>query len=504
MTFPSHLNYKRIALIIVMCVPNDIDALIPSSFADPAPPFHIRGINPSLTFCRHDEKDDAPLAALNITPYRHFVTNALNKNGNDVPIGDRLGRWSMAGMLWKAKDVHGSSPTENPRGFAKAWANLFPTLYSTVAPVGAAAGQVSLIIDNDENQTDVIDWSKQERGFYSVKPQFERLGLRGEICLELIENIKLNIQGGVCEYNFTPTFLNPITGVCYDEVTSVISDPIDGRLMLSAARTAIAREIGLNISSYRQLVAEDASAQLSICYPFKYKDKAGDVVLNLSPRITGGLIAPVSKKENLDIAFSLPVGNDDTLGGMIECALDLDFKETILANIACGYTLFDESNRKGYRVPSNIRESVLYPHKRDVHIERGGTWHLNASLQAQNFIEGLKAYIDYTWIVHRPDRFSFTDSTAFAARLAAVQSVTINGIVFTPLTVAEIAETNDGFAYGLEKLRTDSSWQATLLHGGLSYQLANNLEAGVSMQATFSGRNVFENTTLMGSVSFLF
>jgi hypothetical protein len=140
-----------------------------------------------------------------------------------------------------------------------------------------------------------------------------------------------------------------------------------------------------------------------------------------------------------------------------------------------GYTLFRSRSRTDLRVPNNEFQNVLYPFKPPVSHKRGGIWNVTASMFADGFIQNLKCYVDYSWIVKRQDTIAVTD-----ADFAIV------------------------FEKGCQTLARNSEFRVGVGHLGLVYEMTNNLQAGASLQVVLHGTQVYSPYTFTGTLTLLF
>lgn len=444
----------------------NISSVVVNNFVDPVPVFSVRGSTISLLPKKLEE--ESSLFSLSVSPYTQIIKSCYNDQSAEVPkLGDRVGVWGMGAMAHKlVVDPNVSLGSRVPVYGDK---TKFPTFW------GYANEHLSVL-----NGT--VNFTKKNDLYYSVDFEYEKIGIRTELACEPAEGFVVSIQGGFCDHKASqPKYYNPLTGEPYVESSSVLSsDPTTAHFMWNELREIHLRELNMDASGYQNIDLDDITFQLAAYYPVFGVDE--DV--RLVPRATLGVIIPsedILKKKKLAtdkdnvLKTLVPLGNEGFTGFLFEGALCLDFKNTINMTVAAGYTMFKERSIAGYRVPNNQYQCVLYPFTQDVTKKRGGTWHLSASMYAQDFIEGMQCYLDYSWIVHRRD------------------TVTLDVAANLPI-----------FKDGLPVLERLSEFRVGTAHLGLVYNMTKNIQAGAAVQVVLHGFQAFKPYTFMGSLSILF
>ncbi len=443
-----------------------LSPVVVNNFVDPVPVFTVRGSNISLVPKKVEEQ--APLFSLNISPYTQIIKSCYNDQSTETNnLGDRVGPWGMGAMAFGLV----ANPNANP--------NSFTAVYGDVATFPSFWAQTK-----DKYSTLLtINYPQRQDLYYSVDFEYEKVGIRSEIACEPAEGIVVSIQGGICDHKASkPVFYNPATpGTAYLETSQAQnSDPTTYNFMTTIYRELYLSELGMDDYGYQNVELDDITLQIAAYAPiFGTSD-----TMRLVPRATLGIIIPsdeilkkvtsTTTKDNI-LKGLVPLGNDGFTGFMVEGAASLDFKNTVNMTFAAGYTIFKERSIKGMRVPNNQYQCILYPFKQDVTKKRGGTWHLSASMFAQDFIEGMKCYIDYTWVVHRRD------------------TVTLDVAANLPI-----------FKDGLPVLERLSEFRVGTGHLGLVYNMTKNVQAGAAVQVVLHGFQVFKPYTFMGSLSITF
>ena len=455
-----------VAIVVALCGP--ISAIVTNNFVDPVPVFSVKGS--SISLLSKKLGNESANISVNFSPYTQIIKSCYKADGTEsARLGDRVGHWGMGAM---ARDI-----IANPGASSSAWVPVlgdpttFPLFWAQAKDKVASLNTVNFI-----QQTDL---------FYSVDFDYEKVGMRAEVAFEPAEGFVCSLQGGICDHKTSaPRYWNPVTSAAYLETSGAESaDPTMAAFMWATRRETYFAELGLDVSGYQNVELDDFTAQVAFSYPLIFKDDPKAAV-RLVPRATVGLIIPsdeIMKKKKVSplkdnvVQGLVPVGNDGFTGLLMEGAVCLDFQDTINFTVAGGYTIFKERSITGYRLPNNKYQAILYPFKQDISKKRGGTWHLGASMFAEEFIQGMQCFVDYSWTVHRRDKITLDDATKL------------------PL-----------FKDGIEAESRRSEFRVGTAHLGLSYKIAKHIEAGFAMQGALHGSQVFKPYTFMGSLFIVF
>ncbi|MBT4594303.1 hypothetical protein HOD08_00280 [bacterium] len=471
---PRDNFFSGLAFAAGMLLSISVECIIPNNFSDPIPVHQVSG--PGVSFIQTKKlKKGMQGIEFNISPYRHRIKNAYDKFGKQTRLGNMLGKWNWLGILYGTEiPVSGVGTSTAYNETTKAhYVHLTtqPRLYAARDNLGTMTS------------TARPDPALETSGFYDVDYQLERLGVRGSVCVDVMDGIQLSVRGGICDYRITPSYNDPFDITKNTDFTSS-SDPTVGHhadiltyMMKPDYREDIAKELGINMESYRKVVAEDVTALLSARQTMFLKSKTGDEVVKFCPRVTGGIIMPTGQLKDQDIIHSMSTGNSDVMGGVVEAAIDLDFVNTVEFSVCGGYTFFSTSTAsRTVRVPNDRAQSGIYPWKCPVKIKRGDTWHLNVAMKARDFIKGAHFFCDYSWIVHRRDE------------------ITLNGT----------ATENEFFTIAPAKMAEESEWRNDMFHVGLLFDVTPDLNIGIGAQVSRGGIHSYRTHTMIGTVGFTF
>lgn len=461
--FPHQVG---LVLFIFSALCGNLSPVVVNNFVDPVPVFTVRGSTISLLPKKLEEQSS--LFSFNISPYTQITKSCYNDQSAEVAsLGARVGPWGMGAMGLGL--IANYSPNANSSTFTSVYGDVtkFPTFWSQTKDKYA-----SLLS---------VNYPKRTYLYYDVDFEYEKVGIRSELACEPAEGFVVSLQGGICDHKAgNPMFYDPTTpGLPYVEGSGQ-NDTTVAAFMTTLWRELYLSELNMDAKGYQSMELDDITFQLAAYYPVLGTEE--DV--RLVPRATVGVIIPgdsILKKKKLStdkdnvLQELLPVGNEGFTGFFVEGAACLDFKNTVNMTVAAGYTIFKERAIADHRIPNNQYQCILYPFTQNVTKKRGDTWYLSASMYAQDFIEGMQAYIDYSWTVHRRD------------------TITLDVAANLPI-----------FKEGLPVLERLSEFRVGTANFGLVYKLAKNIEAGASVQVVLHGFQVFKPYTFMGSLSIVF
>jgi hypothetical protein len=466
-----HQSAILIAIAITWC--GISSSVVTNNFVDSVPVYSVKGSSISLLPKKTGE--ESSMFSFSVSPYTQIIKSCYDANGVETSrIGDRTGYWGMGAM---ARDVIDNyDPNTNPNSWVPIQGDPadFPRFW-------AQAKDKARYLSTLSTSSTKTNFSQQQDLYYSVDFEYEKVGIRSEIACEPARGIVVSLQGGICDHKTSkPTFWKPNTTAPYPETADALAaDPLTASFMWNDVRDIMLAELGMEASGYQNIEVDDFTAQLSAYYPIVFPGEVNPSV-QLVPRVTAALIIPSDelfkkKKSTLGLDNVLktlvPIGNDGFAGFMLETGVTLDFKDTINLTFAAGYTIFKERSIADYRLPNGKYQCVLYPFTQNVSKKRGATWHLNGSMYAEDFIPGMKCFMDYSWVVHRRDTITLDDATMLPV-----------------------------FVDGLDVAARLSEFRVGTAHLGLSYKIAKDVEAGLSCQVVLHGTQVYKPYTFMGSL----
>jgi hypothetical protein len=406
-----------------------------------------------------------------IAPYTQITKSGLGVDGNEAKLGNRTGTWGMASLAYglisnPTADAGDQVPVHGKKtDFPYLWASAQNADVKTALPI--------------------MTWETRTDGYYSVNFDYSRVGIRSSASFEPVNGFVFSVHGGICDRKISNVkFYDPSesTDTVYDETSS---DVIVGSFMKQEARRLIFEELSIDATGFHDVQLEDTIAQVSVYYPFSFEEEDDDErgSIHFLPSITLSAILPTerlgsestSTTYTRDKILTLPIGNEGFLGGTLEAGFTLDFRDTINFHAAAGYTIYEDRALINQRIPNNEYQSVIYPFKLDITKKRGDSWHLHAAAFSENFIQHGKAFLDYTWVVHRKDTITLKDATLLPT-----------------------------FRNGIIQLEKDSEWSAGSLHCGFSYEMAKGLEGGIAFQTVLHGTRVYKPYHFMASLGLSF
>jgi len=328
----------------------------------------------------------------------------------------------------------------------------------------------------DENFSD----STHTFGYYSVPLDYEKVGVRGNITFNLMDNLSFSIKGGFAYYKQSPIFndlTNISTNYSFSDLDIALTQTFldialtQTLLMLDGKRQAIANEIGLNLDSYSATGFEDIYLSILWNERFGMDDDEGNHVVTVVPYLEAGVWIPTGEKKDQNIAFSLPMGNDGFWAFTAAGGLNFDFIDSLYVGFGGNISIFNDQIQRNYRVPSSNKQSAIYPWKTTIKKRPGISWNLHAGAKAENFVEFLSLYVNYIYSRHEKDNISVLNYAS----------------LFKP-----------------DKLEYESVWSSQNVHAGFEYKVTKNLCFGVAIQFPITGKQVYKTVTLQGDLRFNF
>lgn len=202
--------------------------------------------------------------------------------------------------------------------------------------------------------------------------------------------------------------------------------------------------------------------------------------LLLIPWAEAGVGLPLGRQRNLSKTFSLPIGNNDHVSAGLCSGFTLSYLDTIDLNFGAGFTRFFEREYCCYPMPTNPKESGLFPYAADVNIRPGTTWQFGASLNAYRFLGNLSFWAEYLFVQHRHDEIEVCRS-------------------FIPSTSIYFKK---GFL--VKKAEDLTKWEVQMFTFAFNYDLSPNLSAGLLWQAPVKQRQAYRTGTVTGTLSFIY
>ncbi len=193
-----------------------------------------------------------------------------------------------------------------------------------------------------------------------------------------------------------------------------------------------------------------------------------------------GVGIPMMKEIDNREIFALPNGNNrhTFVGGRAGCTID--FLDTIDIYAVGGFSYFFEREYCNLGLPTNSKESGIFPYSADVTIRPGPTWNFNFGMNAYHFLDNLSVWIEYAIVSHTPDKIKVCRS-------------------FIPQNSRYF---ESGFQ--IERAECASKWEVHLVNVGFNYDLFDCLSIGLLWQAPAKQRNAYRSGMVMGTVTFVY
>lgn len=387
---------------------------------------------------------------------------------NEVNIGDIDGRWNLLGLL-AGKLPQGAS---FPPLLLAALQALFP---------GVQQGDVTSAMIELTNEDPTCH---PLFGYVSVPLKYRKRGVRWNIESIICGDFGLQFEGGVVEISqvLNPCFINLTnqsdadaslcqanSNVSKSNINCFLFDPL----------VPLMKQLGLDICNFTKWGVEDM--YLSLYWRHAHvvnfnRDLSWARLLAIPFIRIGGGIATGHTKDTLR-QFSLPFGNNGSNSFNANIGIDFDFVETIEIGGEIGYSHFFSKNFDNYRLPTNVLQSGIFPFATSVSVKPGDTVYLAGKMHAYHFLERLSFWFQWVYVHHRKDTITrLVDDPAF------IQIDDNNPLAKCPNTV----------------------WRAQLGNFGFYYDVSPNLQFGFVWQQMFHARNVYNATTCLFTVNFIF
>ena len=246
-------------------------------------------------------------------------------------------------------------------------------------------------------------------------------------------------------------------------------------------RDVIAKILGLDICNYHKEGMEDM--RLSMIWRQLFvinEDDERYPRVVFMPFAQAGVGIPMMKGINNRTVFALPNGNNrhTFVGG--RAGFTLDFLDTIDVSFAGGFSYFFKRDYCNFYMPTNDKESGIFPYSADVTIRPGPTWTFNFGLHAHHFLDNLSVWVEYAIVSHATDKITVCRSF-----------IPENSIYF-----------DTGF--DVERAECFTKWESHVANVGFNYDLYDCLSVGFVWQAPAKQRNAYRSGTIMGTLTFVY
>lgn len=458
--------------------------------------------------------------SLNLTPFYLHSSGARNKDGKKVPEGDIYGKWKMIPTLFNNNPI---KPTDLSRDYTKfipsdKTLKFYPNDKTNPAAQPPGQPDTKELVERDSNYpyfsrihrildgqvenkptNPTVDWTDRNipipnpkarrdiakdytdpkefdardetTGIFSIKTDYEKMGLRGQIHVTYENKIGLKIKSGIVHYKQFPHFKDE---TLTDETStgSIVNPYIKEYLMDEESRENYTRELELNIQEQKETTMEDTNVEFYVNLPFDLKDDSGDLIATLIPHVSIGGWFPSGTKKDQREAFSVSTGNDGFAAFTANGTINVDFPGMLQLCFGLGGIFYGSKEYSDYRIPNSQYQQGIFPWLAKVKREPGNIWYANASMKASFFSTNFSFYFDYIHSEHLKDKFTMKDDTDK------------NALFYT------------------KTLEENSAWKNNLVQGGINYKVTNGLELGLGFQAHISGVRVYKTTTVLGTLSF--
>lgn len=211
------------------------------------------------------------------------------------------------------------------------------------------------------------------------------------------------------------------------------------------------------------------------------------------PFISFNTALPTAKKLDRNKLFALPFGNDGHTGIGMDAGFDFDFYETVEFGIEAGFMRWncrqidsdidcDDnipcSSRwfRGMRLPSQLKQSGIFPYATTVQRRPGTNYHFSAVLSAFRFLCNLSGFAQFVFISHAEDQ----------------------------LYIPNPEVNNPDNMFRLRQAECSSKFESRVFNTGLNYEIGQNFSLGLLVQWPVDQRNTYRSTTYMGSLRLIF
>lgn len=395
-----------------------------------------------------------------------------------VPLGDITGRMGMIALLFGAVPAGKTLPS----ALVAAQAALFSSYPNNIVPA--------------DQQQQYIDF-RQLFGYFSNILKYREQGVRFEATGRIYKGFGLKIQTGVstirqtleARVDMTPIFNEVFASIpnpcvtlpsdgCSSSTKSVsaLGCPSIGNCAveeyLMKPINTIATEIGLDIGDFLKTSVGEVRFNLFWRDAYELNKDAEEWAhfLLIPYAEISGSVSP-GKKENFNILFEAPFGNNGHSSFGFTTGVNFDFIETIEIGGEVGFTTFFKKSFCNYHVPNSEFQTTIFPFATDVTIKPGHSWHFLARLAAYHFLDNLSMHFEWVMLTHNQDCITLdTPDPAFLPHV-------------------------------LEKMTT---FKTKLGNAGFNYDISPNIGLGFLWQIPFSQRNSYRSSTLMGGINVTF
>jgi len=457
--------YKVIALCVFACANNIIGNSATLSQNDFWPLF---ASDYPLTFLNANQKEVdkeqtndkiLEIMHMSISGFGQVASKGTNHDKKEeCPLGDIQGRWNMVGLLY------GSTPTGQTQ----------PALLTTAAATNYTDGTAL----SSTAYTDV----KDQLGHFSVEAKYRKVGVRGKFQGRILNDFVFTVQSGVADMHVTvSSFYNAgltiptavavaptdYTGTTTDNVAA---DKIIIETNLIDKRDQIFTQMGLDGESWSNSGVEDIDASLTWRHNFHANEERNDEQWEefiCTPHFTVGGILGIGKEKDESKRMSLPFGSNGHHAVYVSGGMSIDFSDTVEFAFQASGTNFFKRKINGMFIPTDERQTGIFPYKTDVDYAPGITWNLSFSMNAYHYSDKLSFYAQYLYTNHTKDAITLiTADTAFKPDVLAQQT----------------------------------NWTVQAANFGFNLNLTPAMTLGIAWQAPISRRAAFKTNTLILSL----
>lgn len=250
---------------------------------------------------------------------------------------------------------------------------------------------------------------------------------------------------------------------------------------IMSQRDKIASLLGLDICNYHKVGMDDLRLSMYWRHLFVInEDDERYPRVVFMPFAQAGVGIPMMKEIKNNTVFALPNGNNrhTFVGG--RAGGTLTFLDTIDIYAVGGFSYFFEREYCNFYMPTNTKESGIFPYSADVIIRPGPTWTFNFGMNAYRFLDNLSVWLEYAIVSHTPDRIKVCRS-------------------FIP-------QGSEYFERGFDVERAEcfSKWEVHVANIGFNYDLFDCLSIGLLWQIPAKQRNAYRSGMVMGSINFVY
>jgi hypothetical protein len=389
---------------------------------------------------------------------------------NSVNLGDIDGRWNLLGLI--AGGI--------PQGVEVSSLPLLMQAYSTIFP-GVEPGTVTsrmIQIPNEDPTCQPLF------GYVSVPLKYRKKGIRWDVEAQICGDFGLQFEGGVVEISqvLNPCFINLATAQNLTQTITCSNTTITTEQLnctLFDPLVPLAKQLGFDICNFTKWGIEDLYLALFWRHAHVVnfnRDLSWPRLLLIPFLRIGGSIATGHIKEP-SVIFSLPFGNNGSNAFNMSAGINFDFAETVEIGGEVGFSHFFKKDFEDFRAPTNVLQSGIFPFSTPASVKPGDTAFVAGKLAAYHFIDRLSFVFQWVYVHHRKDHITLID----------------------PDPVFLAIDDNNPLAKC-----NNTAWRAQLGNFALNYDISPNLGIGVLWQQMFHVRNVYNSTTVMFTVNFIF